>query len=394
MPEIRPTLNKIPAFDAKLGTTLSFSWAGAQSQKNRIVIREYTTNKIVYDCTQKTMALKHTLHILGNEEEKVTQTVSYKLKNGMRYLCTVYVYDVYDTQSLPSNEVGFYCFSTPTFKFVNFTNINLNNIAKVTTNSIYPNVKYVQTDGEVLNEYKFILYSATGKKLDESNTKYGSTADDNLVWTLGGIPETEKNPNGTLNYGAAYKIVCEAVTVHGMEISTEQKFVVQKDTGGVGALLTAEKLPDNTVSISCHFKITNSELIGEEKYIQNLEGEDFAIDLTEGQTLSFFEGFVMNEPWAMNAFCSEFKENTKIISCENNNGDSFSISYCVKRYPLSQKAYFLFESVIETTHYLLSSDYLPIEDKWYGIYINYKDGYYTFKIYNPEDLGYIIPQTT
>ncbi len=392
MPEIRPVLNKIDAFDSVVGSTISFSWTGAQSQKNRLVIKEYDSpHRIVYDCTQKTMSLKHTLHITGDEESNITQNISYGLVNGKRYLATVYIYDVYDNESLPSREVAFYCFHTPVFSFINFTNISTDNIAKVSTNSVYLNVKYSQSDGEVLNEYKFRLFDHTGTELLSSKTFYGSTPDDTLQWTLGGITDTGKQPNGELNYSNAYKIVCEAITAHGMDLYTEQKFVVQKDTGGVGALLTLESLPDRTISISSHFKITNVSLDGEEIYLKDTDKNPFAIDLTEGKSISYFDGFNMSAPWSMTAIVGNCDPNSVLMTCTNNLGDSFTIRYVVKEYTLSKKAFFYFQCTRESTHYILRSDYLPPSNNWYIIYLKYADGYFTFKVYDPEELGYDLP---
>lgn len=391
MPEIRPTLHKISAFDAANGTVISFSWTGAQSQKNRITIREYDTKRIVYDCTQKTMALKHRLHLAGYGEENAAQEVPYALANGKRYLASVYIYDVYGNESLPSKEVAFYCFETPVFQFINFTNVGADNIAKVNVNSVYLSVRYSQPDGEVLNEYRFRLYNNTGEELASSRMFYGSASDDTLQWTLGGITDTEKDKNGELNYEMAYKVVCEGTTVHGMYLRAEQRFVVQKDTGGVGALLTLQSLPDHTIAISSHFKIVNANIDGEEKYIHDSDGEPFALDLTEGQLLSYFEGFTMNTPFAVTAIAKSCMPDTVLLTASNNKGEKFTVKYCVKKYSLSEKAYFLFECRRQSTDFILRSDYLPVSDTWYVIYLKYEQGYFTFKIYDPEDLDYIIP---
>ncbi len=381
MPEIRPTLNKISAFDAAKGSTVTFSWTGPQAQKNRLVIKEYDSpNRIVYDCTQKTMALKHTLHLTEAGEENISQNVPYGLENGKRYLATVYIYDIYNQESLPSREAAFYCFGTPFFSFVNFTSIGADNIARVSTNSIYLNVRYAQNDGETLQEYRFRLFDHQGRELLSSRTFYGSTADDTLQWTLGGVTDTDKTTNGELNYANAYKIVCEAVTAHGMALSTAQNFVVQKDTGGVGALLTLESLPDNTISISSHFKITNAILNGEEVYLYDKENQPYAIDLTENRSLSYFDGFVVKEPWEISAVAGKCQPGSVLLRCTNNQGEEFSLSYHVRRYPSVEKAYFLLEATRQTTRFLLRSDYLPVSDQWYVLYLSYENGYYTLKV--------------
>lgn len=381
MPEIRPTLNKISAFDAAKGSTVTFSWTGPQAQKNRLVIKEYDNpNRIVYDCTQKTMALKHPLHLTEAGEENISQNIPYGLENGKRYLAAVYIYDIYNQESLPSRETAFYCFGTPLFSFVNFTNIGADSIAKVSTNSIYLNVRYVQDDGETLQEYRFRLFDHQGRELLSSRTFYGSTADDTLQWTLGGVTDTDKTTNGELNYANAYKIVCEAITTHGMALSTAQDFVVQKDTGGVGALLTLKSLPDNTISISSHFKITNAILSGEEAYLCDTEGRPFAIDLTENRSLSYFDGFVVKEPWEISAVAGKCEPGSVLLRCTNNQGEELTLSYHVRRYPSVEKAYFLLEATRQTTRFLLRSDYLPVSDQWYVLYLSYENGYYTLKV--------------
>ena len=125
----RPVLSSIPAFDAKFGTPgkenvtapiLRFGWKDGVVYKNRVVIREYEgSQKIVYDCTIETMALKHPLHNELDNSNKV-QVVTYALNNGHKYIANVYVCTSDEEWSLASNDVIFYCYSTPTFKFTNF----------------------------------------------------------------------------------------------------------------------------------------------------------------------------------------------------------------------------------------------------------------------------------
>lgn len=388
---IRPSLNKIPAFDAFVGTTLNFSWTGGQAKKNRIIIREYDTQKKVYDCKETTMALRHTLHlpITKDIDGSYVQEVPYALKNGERYVATVIVYDMYDMESLASNEVNFYCFATPVIEFTNFDRFDeKTGIAKVSYNSIYLNVHYQQKDGEVLNEYGFILYDYNGNKLLQSGNYYGSTNDDYLQYTLGGITDTEKDANGNLRYDRYYCIEFIGTTTHGMEVNRKQKFVVQKDVGGVGALIRVEKSFDNNVIISSNFKIVNSSLDGKEKYLKDSEDKPYAIDLAEGQKLRYFDSFSMKKPWYITAIVSRCNSNQTLIRAWNASGEEFSITYNVRRYSKSKKAFFLFEEKRGSNRTLLKSDDLPITDKWYIIFLKCENGYYTFKIYDPEEVGY------
>ena len=45
-----------------------------------------------------------------------------------------------------------------------------------------------------------------------------------------------------------------------------------------------------------------------------------------------------------------------------------------------EKAYFLLEATRQTTRFLLRSDYLPVSDQWYVLYLSYENGYYTLKV--------------
>lgn len=390
MANIKPSLNKILAFDVNIGTTLNFSWTGGQARKNHVIIREYDTKKKVYDCTELTMALRHTLHLSKDpKDDSYSQKVIPSLQNGIRYTATVSVFDMYGTESLSSDEVNFYCFSTPTVEFINFDRFDeATGIAKVSYNSIYLNVRYQQDNGEILNEYAFILYDYNGNILLQSNNFYGSTAKDNLQYTLAGITDTEKDANGNLRYDRYYCIEFVGTTTHGMSINKKQKFVVQKDVGGVGALIRVEKSFDNNVVISSNFRIVNSSLDGEEKYLKNSEDKPYAIDLTEGQKLRYFDSFSMKKPWYITAIVSRCNSNQTLIRAWNASNEEFSISYNIRRYSKDKKAFFMFEEKKGNNRTLLKTDDLPITDKWYIVFLKCENGYYTFNVYDPEELGY------
>lgn len=387
---IKPSLNKILAFDASVGTTINFSWTGGQARKNRVIIREYDTQKKVYDCIETTMALKHTLHLSSDTSDDVyTQEVKYALENGKRYIATVIIYDMYSNESLPSNEVTFYCFSTPIVEFINFDNFDsATKIAKVSYNSVYLNVHYSQSDGEVLSEYAFVLHNYNGDILLQSKTFYGSTSDDNLQYTLGGITDTEKDANGNLEYNRYYCIDFIGTTTHGMSVKKSQKFVVQKDTGGVGALIGIEKSYDGNIVISSNFRIVNSSFDGEEKYLKDSDDNPYAIDLTDGQKLNYFDSFSMKEPWYITAIVSYCKPGQKLIRSWNNSNEEFIISYNVRNYSKVQKAFFLFETKSGNSRTILKSDDFLVMNRWYIIFLEYKNNYYTFKVYYPEEVGY------
>lgn len=304
----RPTLSIISAFDADFGTpnkenipapVLKFSWRDGVVRKNRVVIRDYDTNEQVYDCTITTMALKHQLHNRYDTSDKV-QVVTYNLQNGHKYIANVYVCTTDGEWSLPSNDVIFYCYSTPTFEFKNFTTYlgEDTEIAVVNNSSVNLNVYYKQDNDEPLSTYKFELYNYNGTLLDSSETKYSSLVEDTLRYTFGGISETEKDKYGEIIPNREYKIVCSGETQHGIQVKVEQKFIVKLITSGVGALVNAENVGDGTVVIYSNYKIINANCSLENPtYLTDESGNPYAIDLSKSGYVEFIEGFTMLEPY-------------------------------------------------------------------------------------------------
>lgn len=411
MANLKPSIYQILPFDATIGTTIVYDWNEEQPYYNKLSIYNSDTKELVYVCTQYTMDNKHTLHLSETSGDNYEQEIYLKDKflNGYKYCVTIELFDKNKQPITKSDEVVFYCFETPQFSFDEdrFDNIYYRTdedtgitekIGRLFSNSAYLNVTYKQVNGELIDEYQFILYDSAGNILLESQIKHGPSSkklDDgvqiNLPYKLGGVTDTEKTPDGLINDKAAYLIKCYAKTINGMLIETQIKFVVQKDMGGVGALITLTQLPNNVISISSNFKIVNAEIDGEEKYLYDAENNPFAIDLTTGESLSYFDGFVIDEPWSITAIVGNCQSNSVLMTYSNNNGEDFKISYCVKKYSLVEKAYFLFECTRQTTKYILRTNYLPISNnRWYAIYLKYENGYYTFKVYDPEDIGFNI----
>lgn len=188
-----PILLQHIAFDKSFETTFPFnSIGGNQVVKNRLQILNNSTLAIVYDSTQTTFALAHTLP-------------SDTLTNGVYYLAKVKTYDINDVESEWSNGVQFYCFTTPSFTFSGLT-------PTINTSSKIFSVAYTQTQSEPISEYKFMLYDANNNLLQESDTIYNSNS------TL---------PPLTVNYmfsgmldATTYKVRAIGTTLHGMTVDT------------------------------------------------------------------------------------------------------------------------------------------------------------------------------
>lgn len=386
----KPTLSTIPAFDADFGTPgkenisapiLKFSWKDGVVKQNRVIIRDYDTNEQVYNCTITTMALKHQLHNRLDISNKV-QVVTYNLQNGHKYIANVYVCTADGEWSLASNDVIFYCYSTPIFKFTNFTTFidGSDEIAVVNNSSVNLVVKYYQDNEEPLSNYKFELYDYNGKLLDTSVTKYSSLYDDTLRHTLGGIPETAEDKYGNIQINRAYKVVCKGETQHGIVVLVEQKFIVKLITSGVGALVNAENVADGTVVIYSNYKIINAECSTDNPvYINDENGKPYAIDLSNGDYLKFIEGFTMKEPYEI-VFKGEFKQG-KLITFTNIDGHIGVLSLNKITYTTTPFYYFSFVVEQNDIHYEARTNYFKNETKLINatIDLSYHNGLYNIK---------------
>lgn len=340
----RPVLSTIPAFDADFGSPgkeniqapiFKFSWKDGVVKKNKVVIRDYDTKAEVYNHTIETMSLKHQLHNKYNTSQNVKDLL-YELKNGHKYIAQVYVYTSDGKESLPSNEVIFYCLETPTFNFTNFNEFigEGNAVAIVNSNSVNLTVNYSQTNGETLKYYKFVLQDYNGNKLLESETKYSSLANDTLRYSLGGITETPEDKYGNLQVHQAYKIICHGETEHGIMVITEQRFVVKPIPSGVGALVKAKNSPVGNVTIYSNYKIMNTNhSTGNPIYIKDELGNPYAIDLNK-DSVEFIDGFNILHPYEI-IFSGVFKKG-KLVTFESIYGTATvelrEITYTVNPY--------------------------------------------------------------
>jgi hypothetical protein len=198
-----PILTSVESFDATVGTRVFFTvTSGDQVVKNRITVRDNTTNEIVYQDTVETFEL----------ENEIPANV---LTNGGYYNCYINTYNINDDISANSNTVAFYCLNSAT---LTFTNIPPDNI--IPSAEYKFNVLYQQAQQELLNELYFRLYDENEKLLQSSELITSSfTPPLQLSYSFSGL-EDEGN----------YKIQAVATTINGTIIQTPMTpFTVKYD---------------------------------------------------------------------------------------------------------------------------------------------------------------------
>ena len=187
---VKPIVNDIIAFDANVGTIITFSANGGdQVVSNEIKVALNTTNEeevIVYQDRITSYNLSHNIP-------------PYVLSNGTYYKLAVRTFDVLNNASEWSNYQPFYCYTTP-----NIT-LNITNNQTITTHSYNVIVVYRQSEGEKIEYAVIDLYDSNDNLVQSSGYLYNST-----------IPPLTFNYviNG-MNNNSRYSINATMVTVNG-----------------------------------------------------------------------------------------------------------------------------------------------------------------------------------
>ena len=193
MAMVKPTALSVNAFDATSVHTFYFTSSGGnQITSNKIVIRNNTSNSVVYTNTV-------TSYILNQSVPAGT------LQNGTYYNYSFFTYDKDGNESPESNVVAFYCYTTPVLTFTNIPS------SKVVTNGTYTfNVQYSQAESELLDYAYVVLYNNSETVAQTGSNLYNTSAP----------PFTLEQTFAGMENNTSYYIEAFGVTVNGTEFNT------------------------------------------------------------------------------------------------------------------------------------------------------------------------------
>ena len=312
---MKPILYLIPAFDAASGTTIKFSWLGNIPMSNTLRIKNNDTREIVYEVTQETMKLEHTISPNNN------------IKNGTLYNASIRVTDRNNSVSEWSDVLLFYCFTMPTFEI----NIAPGQIIQAQTYGV--EITYEQSEGELLQSYRARVYNANNEIIFDSGTRY----------VLDTIRISNLQDNGD------YSIVVNGTTINGMELSTgavnfsvdflqsEAYFICELEnlyeTGGI-------YIKSNIVSVEGH----------SDKEVSYINGE--IADLTNN-VVHFDEDFSIEDNFSLLIKGTNFAANKQILRLRGVN-DEVSVYY--KYNPHKSQYYFELVTMLSGNVYVITAD--------------------------------------
>lgn len=313
---MKPALYLIPAFDRNVGIIIKFSWLGNLPIANTLRIIDNLTEKVVYEETQTTMRLEH---IISSNN---------KLINGRLYKASVKVTDN-NSDSEWSDVLLFYCFTTPTFKI----NIAQGQIIQAQTYGV--EITYDQSEGELLQSYRAIVYNSNNEVIYDSNIRY----------ILDAIRITNLQDDGD------YSILVTGTTINGMNLSTgrisfssdfvksEAYFICEVDnmydTGGI-------YIKSNIVSIEGHAD-KNVEYI-------NVDAENYIANL-KYNVVHFDEGFSINNNFSL-AIKGNMDVGSHILQIR---GNSETINVYFKRDARAKQNYFELEALYRNNKYMITT---------------------------------------
>lgn len=349
---MKPILYNIYAFDKSQEMTFQFVWNGNQSFGNIAQIRNNTTNEIVYQASETTMQLKHTIP-------------ANTLVNGTLYNVRVAVVDINNNVSEYSDPVLFYCFTTPTFIFDNLTSNQI-----VRNASYQVNMSYSQQEGESLQSWEISLYDTSQSKIQGSGVKYT----DEIKYTL-----TDLEDNQT------YYIKATCLTLNGMEIETEYiPFSVNYKQPSIYSLLTLENVSNNGyIKLQSNIRAVEAKSEKDVEYIDNeyVDLKDNTIFIDDDFSLD--DDFVINllgYNLTLNTLIMQLSDGTNVINLYLRKGiydinNNIEKTFIELNIPVGFTSYVCYSNYIDNP---LKTDMIDIwikkDNGLYSVYINNKGG--------------------
>jgi hypothetical protein len=334
---MKPIMYLIRSFDSNVETTIKFSWLGNLPISNTLRIRDNITNEIVYEKTQTTMRLEHTISSNNN------------LINGRLYNASISVTDSNNSISEWSDVQLFYCFTTPTLSI----NIDQGQVIQAQTYGV--EITYGQSEGELLQSYRAIVYSANNEVIYDSNIRY----------ILDTIKITNLQDNGD------YSIVVTGTTINGMNVSTERiSFSVDFIKSEAYFVCELENMY-NTGGIYIKSNIISVEGYSDKEVVYI--DKDIA-DLTNN-VVHFDSGFSINNNFAL-AIKGDMNVDSHILKLS---GNDEQINVYLKHDNSFKQNYFELEALYKNNRYIITT-IAPTITKYISLWIKRINGLFQMEV--------------
>ena len=244
-----PTINQINAFNATQGTTIDFNIIGGTEliRSNRIYIYDLSDNSLI--CTHLYVSTESIHELPPNTDGSIVYESgksSADFVNGAQYYAQIQTYtDTNGTQDGSGLSVAkmFWCLGDPTLTITTIP-------STISTTSYNISATYTDTSASVVSniiqQYQFNLYSATGSLLQSSGVVVGSGTQQGTS----AVYDISHNFTG-LNVGSSYYVTVNVTTTQGMSVTTQSNtFTVSIDTPTLGEATVVNNACDGYISVT------------------------------------------------------------------------------------------------------------------------------------------------
>lgn len=242
-----PTINQINAFNAIQGTTIDFNIIGGTElvRSNRIYIYDLSDNSLI--CTHLYTSTESVHELPPNTDSSIVYESgksSADFVNGAQYYAQIQTYtDTAGTQGGSGVSVSkmFWCLVNPTLTITTIP-------STISTTSYNVSATYNANTivvSNIIQQYQFNLYSATGSLLQSSGVVVGSGEQQGTSTAY----DISYNFTG-LSVGSSYYVVVEVTTTQGMSVSAQSNtFTVSIDTPTLGEATVVNNACDGYISV-------------------------------------------------------------------------------------------------------------------------------------------------
>ena len=244
-----PTINQINAFNATQGTTIDFNIIGGTEliRSNRIYIYDLSDNSLI--CTHLYVSTESIHELPPNTDGSIVYESgksSADFVNGAQYYAQIQTYtDTNGTQGGSGLSVAkmFWCLVNPTLTITTIP-------STISTTSYNISATYTDTSASVVSniiqQYQFSLYSATGSLLQSSGVVVGSGTQQGTS----AVYDISHNFTG-LNVGSSYYVTVDVTTTQGMSVNAQSgTFTVSIDTPTLGEATVVNNACDGYISVT------------------------------------------------------------------------------------------------------------------------------------------------
>ena len=244
-----PTINQINAFNATQGTTIDFNIIGGTEliRSNRIYIYDLSDNSLI--CTHLYVSTESIHELPANTDGSIVYESgksSADFVNGAQYYAQIQTYtDTNGTQGGSGLSVAkmFWCLGDPTLTITTIP-------STISTTSYNISATYTDTSASVVSniiqQYQFNLYSATGSLLQSSGVVVGNGTQQGTS----DVYDISYNFTG-LNVGSSYYVTIDVTTTQGMSVNAQSNtFTVSIDTPTLGEATVVNNACDGYISVT------------------------------------------------------------------------------------------------------------------------------------------------